>query len=136
MSNICFQNQRGAEIAQSPLIPDIKHQKWIVANKILETIESSQSRKIALKLKIYDISYFMVVMKIIVLSNLFERDISNIISEINYYPEFSTLIKLKSPVESQDIYRYLSDVDYNTIFIFFNRLFQLKKKNRSMRQKQ
>jgi hypothetical protein len=60
---------------------------------------------------------------------------SNVISEINHYPELSKILRLKSSMESQDIYRYLSDIDYNTIILFFNRLFQLKNKNRSIRQK-
>jgi hypothetical protein len=120
---------------QSPLIPDIKHPKWIVANKILETIDSNRSRKIASKLNIYDVSYFIAVMKIIVLSNLFERDISNVISEINHYQDLSKILKLKYHVESQDIYKYLSNANYEAIFSFFNRLFQLSKKNRSIRQK-
>lgn len=119
---------------QSPLIPDIKHPKWIVANKILEIIDSNRSRKMASKLKIYDVSYFIVIMKIIVLSNLFERDVSSLISEINYCHELSKLLKLKSSLESQDIYEYLSYTNYDTIFTFFNRLFQLKRKNKSKRQ--
>ncbi|VVB63755.1 Uncharacterised protein [uncultured archaeon] len=66
-------------------------------------------------------------MKILVLSNLFERDIKSLISEIKMYPELSRLLKLNSSIEAQDIYRYLSNTKYDVISTFFNRLFQLKK---------
>ena len=67
----------------SPLIPDDKHPKWMIVLKILEIIGSSRARKIAVRLKIYDVDNFLLAIKIIILSNLFERDISVIISEIN-----------------------------------------------------
>ena len=67
----------------SPLIPNNKHPKWIVVLKILEIIGSRRARKIASNLKIGDINNFILAIKIIILSSLFERDISSIVLEIN-----------------------------------------------------
>ncbi len=66
----------------SPLIPDDKHPKWMIVLKILEIIGSPRARKIAVRLKIYDVDNFLLAIKIIILSNLFERDISGLVSEI------------------------------------------------------
>ena len=68
----------------SPLIPDIKHPKWIIIVKLLEIIGSSRSRKIAGRLKISDVNNFLLSIKILILSDLFERDLSKVVSEINY----------------------------------------------------
>jgi hypothetical protein len=63
----------------SPLIPDIKHPKWIIAIKILEIIASPRAEKIAARLKISDIDNFLFSIKLLVLSDLFERDVTSII---------------------------------------------------------
>lgn len=42
----------------SPLIPDIRHPKWIIVVKILEIIASPRARKIAGGLKISDVNNF------------------------------------------------------------------------------
>ncbi len=48
------------------LIPDIRHPKWIIALKILDIIGSSRAKKVAGKLKIYDIDNFLLAIKIII----------------------------------------------------------------------
>ena len=67
----------------SPLIPDIRHPKWAIVVKILEIIASPRARKIAGRLKISDVNNFLIAIKVLVLSDLFERDISRPVSEIN-----------------------------------------------------
>ncbi|MCJ7445327.1 MAG: hypothetical protein MUO26_12530 [Methanotrichaceae archaeon] len=62
----------------SPLIPDTKHPKWIIVAKILEIIGSPRARKIAGRLKIYDVNNFLLSIKVLFLSDLFERDISRL----------------------------------------------------------
>ena len=76
----------------SPLIPDDKHPKWIIVLKILEIIGSPRARKIAVRLKIYDVDNFLLAIKIIILSNLFERYISGIVSEINQNLELKKIL--------------------------------------------
>ncbi len=80
----------------SPLIPDIKHPKWIIVSKILEIIASPRAKKIASRLKISDMDNFLLSIKLLVLSDLFERDISNLISEINVNPELKKLLMINS----------------------------------------
>jgi hypothetical protein len=60
MLNIRLHKQRRFNLVLSPLIPDIKHPKWIIAIKILETIASPRAKRIASRIKIYDIdnSYY------------------------------------------------------------------------------
>ena len=67
----------------SPLIPDTKHPKWIIVIKILEIVDSSRAWNIASRLKIYDVNNFLLSIKVLILSDLFERDISKLVSEIN-----------------------------------------------------
>jgi hypothetical protein len=89
----------------SPLTPNDKHPKWIIVLKILETIGSRRARKIASKLKVYDIDNFILAIKIIVLSSLFERDISYIVSEINQNSELQKLLDTDSAINPQEIYK-------------------------------
>ena len=43
----------------SPLIPDIRHPKWVIVVKLLEIIASPRANKIAGRLKIYDKDKFL-----------------------------------------------------------------------------
>ncbi len=103
----------------SPLIPDIKHPKWVIAIKILEIIASSRAKKIAGRLKISEVDNFLLSIKLLVLSDLFERDISNLISEINVNSELRKLLKISSEIKPQSIYKLHSKLDYNLTYTFF-----------------
>ena len=103
----------------SPLIPDIKHPKWIIAIKILEIIGSPRAEKIAGRLKISDIDDFLLSIKLLVLSDIFERDISNLILEINSNYELKRLLKVNSYIKSQSIYKLHSKMDYERTCSFF-----------------
>jgi hypothetical protein len=110
----------------SPLIPDIRHPKWVIAVKILEIIASPRAEKIAGRLKISGIDNFLLSIKLLVLSDLFERDISNLISEINSNNDLKRLLKVNSCIKSQSIYKLHSKLDYDTTYSFFMKLFSHK----------
>lgn len=114
----------------SPLIPDDKHPKWIIVLKILEIIGSHRSRKIAVRLKISDIDNFLLAIKIIVLSNLFERDISGIISEINQNLELKKILGIDLPINAQYVYKFIFDLKYEYLYSFLTKLFQVERRKR------
>ena len=109
----------------SPLIPDIKHPKWIIAIKILEIIASPRAEKIAARLKISDIDNFLFSIKLLVLSDLFERDVTSIIYEYDSNLPLKSLLKVNSEIKPQSIYRLYSKLDYAVIHQFFKRLFSI-----------
>ena len=119
----------------SPLIPNYKHPKWIVVLKILEIIGSHRSRKIASKLKIYDIDNFILTIKIIILSSLFERDISYIVSEINLNLELQKILDIDSTINTQKIYKFMFDLSYDSLYHFFSKAFQPERRKRDKRQR-
>ena len=84
----------------SPLIPDIKHPKWIIAQNVLERVDSKRAVKVAGRLKIRDVDYFIVSMKILLISSLFERDVSNVVSEINTSNELKRFMKIESEIKT------------------------------------
>jgi hypothetical protein len=43
----------------SPLIPDIRHPKWIIAKNVLECVDSKRAVKVAGRLKIKYVDYFI-----------------------------------------------------------------------------
>jgi hypothetical protein len=110
----------------SPLIPDIKHPKWIIATKILEIIASARAKKIAGRLKISDVDNFLLSIKLLVLSDLFERDISNLISEISTNYELRELLKVNYDIKPQSIYKLHSKMDYSLTYTFFRKLFNAR----------
>ncbi len=119
----------------SPLIPDDKHPKWIIVLKILEIIGSRRARRIASKLKIYDIDNFLLAIKIIVLSSLFERDISYIVSEINQNFELQRLLGINSTINPQKIYKSLYDLSYDSLYHFLSKTFQPERRKRDKKQR-
>ena len=118
----------------SPLIPDIRHPKWAIVVKILEIIASPRARKIAGRLKISDVNNFLIAIKVLVLSDLFERDISRLVSEINNSIELKKLLGTDSGIKARDIYKLQSNLDYSLIYQFFRLVFQPKKKIRNKKQ--
>jgi len=114
----------------SPLIPDINHPKWIIAIKILEIVASPRAQKMAGRLKISDIDNFLLSIKLLVLSDLFERDISNLISEININSDLRNLLKISSVIKPQSIYKLHSKLDYHLTYTFFKRLFSIRRNYR------
>jgi hypothetical protein len=114
----------------SPLIPDVNHPKWIIAIKILEIIASNRAKKIAGRLKISDIDNFLLSIKLLMLSDLFERDISGLILEINANTELRNLMKVNSKIKPQFIYRLHSKLDYRLTYNFFRILFASKRISR------
>jgi hypothetical protein len=66
----------------SPLIPDTRHPKWSIVVKLLEIIASPRARKIAGRLKISGVNNFLISIKVLILADLFERDISRLVSEV------------------------------------------------------
>jgi hypothetical protein len=111
----------------SPLIPDIRHPKWIIVVKILEIIASPRAEKIAGRLKISDIDNFLLLIKLLVLSDMFERDISNLIFEINTNNGLKRLLKVNSYLKPQSIYKLHSKMDYDITYSFFRSLFSRKR---------
>lgn len=114
----------------SPLIPNDKHPKWIVVLKILEIIGSRRARKIASKLKVYDIDNFILAIKIVVLSSLFERDISYIVSEINQNLELQKLLEIDSTINQQKIYKFMFDLSYESLYHLLSKTFQPERRKR------
>ena len=52
----------------SPLIPDIRHPKWVIVVKLLEIIASPRANKIAGRLKIYDKDKFLLSIKVLIVN--------------------------------------------------------------------
>lgn len=119
----------------SPLIPNDKHSKWIIVLKIPEAIGSRRARKIASKLKVSDIDNFILAIKIIVLSSLFERDISYIVSEINQNSELQRLLDTDSAINPQKIYKLMFDLSYESLYSFLSKLFQPELRKRDKKQR-
>lgn len=119
----------------SPLIPNDKHPKWIVVLKILEIIGSRRARKIASRLKIYDIDNFILAIKILILSSLFERDISSVVLEINQNLELQKLLDVHETLNSQRIYKLMFDLSYSSLFNFLSKTFQPERRKRCKRQR-
>jgi|APFre7841882654_1041346.scaffolds.fasta_scaffold81781_1 hypothetical protein len=133
MHNIRLYHQRRFDKLLSPLIPDITHPKWIIAIKLLEIIGSPRARKMASRLKISDIDNYLLSIKFLVLSDLFERDISSLISEINANSKLRKLLGIKSHINPQYIYRFHSKLDYNLTYDFFKKLFSFRRVYRRKR---
>lgn len=118
----------------SPLIPDIMHPKWIIVSKLLEIIGSPRACKIAGRLKIYDVNNFILSIKVLILSDLFERDVSKLVSEINENLALKKLLGIDMKVKTSDIYKLQSNLDYNLIYQFLKRVFQPKRRTRNKKK--
>jgi hypothetical protein len=115
----------------SPLIPDIRHPKWAIVLKILEIVASPRARKIAGRLKIYDKNNFLLSIKVLILSDLFERDISNLVSEINENIELKRFLGIDRKINANEVYKMQSNIDFDLIFQFLRTLFQPRKRLRN-----
>lgn len=85
---------------KAPLIFDINHPKWSIVLKILQIMSSAHARKIAKRLEIYDANNFLLLIKLLELADLFEMNLSSLISEINYSDDLKKILGLKSELKN------------------------------------
>lgn len=72
--------------------------------------------------------------KILVLSDLFERDVSKLVSEINDNSDLKKLLGTELKLKASEIYKLQSNLDYNLIFQFLKRVFQPRTRLRNKKQ--
>ncbi|MBK7386240.1 MAG: hypothetical protein IPI63_05740 [Methanothrix sp.] len=65
--------------------------------------------------------------KVLILSDLFERDISRLVSEINENIALKRLLGINSKVKANEIYKMQSNLDYELIFTFLKDYFSLER---------
>ena len=56
---------------------------------------------------------FLTSIKVLILADLFERDISRLVSEINDNADLKRLLAIDSDLKASEIYKLQSDLDYN-----------------------
>ena len=88
-----------------PLIPDLSNPKWLIIGEILKTVGSKRSKKIASRLKIPDVQFFIDCMKILILADTFELDYSYVVSEINSNKKLKSFMELGTIPEIENIYK-------------------------------
>jgi hypothetical protein len=64
----------------------------VIVVKLLEIISTRRALKIAGRLKISDVDNFLLAIKVLIRSDLFERDNSKLVSEINNNSELKRLL--------------------------------------------
>ena len=107
-----------------PLIPDLSNPKWLIVREILKTVGSKRSNKIASRLKIPDVQFFIDCMKILILADTFELDYSYVVSEINSNKKLKSFMGLGTIPEIENIYKFISKLENKSINIFFRTIFK------------
>ena len=69
-----------------------------------------------------------------ILSDLFERDVSRLVYEINDNLELKRLLGTNLELKAKDIYKLQSNLDYTLVFQFFKLLFRRKRRIRNKKQ--
>src|SRR3990170_5624668 len=107
-----------------PLIPDLSNPKWLIVREILKTVGSKRSKKIASRLNIPDVQFFIDCMKILILADTFELDYSYVVSEINSNKKLKSFMELGTIPEIENIYKFISKLENKSINIFFRSIFK------------
>ena len=110
-----------------PLIPDLSNPKWLIIQKILKTIDSKRSRKIAGRLKIQDVNIFIDCIKVLILADTFEQDYSYVISEINANINLRRFMELNYLPEVDYLYKFISKLENNQLDIYFRNIFKISR---------
>lgn len=103
-----------------PVIPDEKDEKWKILNKIINKLETRETKKALARYKLTPVNNTIKLLKIIVLALFFSLEISYTVNEVNKRFELRKFLGIEEEIKLRSIYNFMSkfEVDQFIKFVF------------------
>jgi len=92
-----------------PVIPVEGDEKWELLRKIIDKLESRETKKVLARYKITPVNKAIMLLKVIILAMFFELEISYAVSEVNDKRyELRKFLRIEDEVKLRSVYNFKS----------------------------
>ncbi len=104
-----------------PVIPVKGDERWELLSKIIDKLETRETKKALARNGITPVNKAIEFLKIIILAMFYELEISYAVNEINKRYELRKFLKIGDEVKLKSIYNFMSKFESNQFinFVFF-----------------
>ncbi len=103
-----------------PIVPVKGDEKWEILSKIVDKLESRETKKALARNKITPINKAIKILKVIILAMFFGVEISYAVNEVNKRLELRKFLRIEEEVKLRSVYSFMSEfeADQFTSFVF------------------
>ena len=91
-----------------PVIPVKGDEKWEILSKIVDKLETRETKKALARNGITPVNKAIKLLKVVILAMFFELEISYAVSEVNRRLELRKFLKIEEEVKLRSIYNFMS----------------------------
>jgi len=115
-----------------PVIPVKGDEKWEILSKIIDKLESRETKKALARNGITPVNKAIKMLKVIILAMFFELDVSYAVSEVNKRLELRKFLRIEEEVKLRAVYSFMAEFEADQFINFvFSILNANSKKSRS-----
>jgi len=115
-----------------PIVPVKGDEKWELLSKIVDNLESRETKKALARNGITPVNKVTKLLKVIILATFFELEISYTVSEVNRRLELRKFLRIEEEVKLKSVYNFMSKFESNQ---FINFVFSILNVNSKRRRK-
>ena len=115
-----------------PIVPVKGDEKWELLSKIVDNLESRETKKALARNGITPVNKAIKLLKVIILAMFFELEISYTVSEVNKRLELRKFLRIEEEVKLRSVYNFMSKFESNQ---FINFVFSILNVNSKRRRK-
>ena len=115
-----------------PIIPVKGDEKWELLSKIVDNLESRETKKALARNGITPVNKAIKLLKVIILATFFELETSYAVSEVNKRLELRKFLRVEDEVKLRSVYNFMSKFESNQ---FINFVFSILNVNSKRRRK-
>jgi len=113
-----------------PVIPVEGDEKWELLSKIVDKLETRETKKALARNKITPVNKAVEFLKIIILAMFFELEISYAVNEVNKRYELRKFLRIKDEVKLRSVYSFMSEFESNQFINFVFSIINVDAKKR------
>jgi len=89
----------------------IKNRKWELLRKIVDKLETRETKKSLARYKITPVNKAIMFLKVVILAMFFELEISYAVSEVNKRYELRKFLRIEDEVKLRSVYSFMSEFE-------------------------
>ncbi|MBO8183513.1 MAG: transposase [Archaeoglobus sp.] len=91
-----------------PIIPIKEDEKWEILSKVIDKLESKETKKALARYKITPVNKAIKMLKVIILAMFFELEISYAVSEVNKRYELRKFLRMEEEIKLKSVYSFIA----------------------------
>ena len=113
-----------------PVIPVEGDEKWELLRKIIDKLETRETKKALARYKITPVNKAIMLLKIIILAMFFELEVSYAVSEVNKRYELRKFLRIEEEVKLRSVYNFMAEFESEQFINFVFSILNVNSKKR------